>query len=93
MLDGTYAEFGLATRSFLAGDSRVAGRVVVEAFFGLGYEGRGVLELLVMESRILWNLRFVVLNATDILSDEVGLTGPLESLKLQAEVVDESRVR
>lgn len=67
MLDEVYADLGLAMRGFLAGGSRVVGRVFVEAFFCRGVKGRDGSEVLVMESRILWNLRFVVLSATGII--------------------------
>lgn len=67
ILDGAYAELGLAVRGLLAGDSRVAGSVVVEAFFCCVVKGRDGLEVLVIESRILWNFRLVVLRATGMM--------------------------
>ena len=68
MLGEVYADLSLAMRGFLAGDSRDVGRVVVEAFFCRGVKGRDGSEVLVIESRILWNFRFVVLSATGIVS-------------------------
>lgn len=53
MLDGACAELGLPVRSLLASDSRVAGSVVVEAFFCCVVKGRDGSEVLVIESRIL----------------------------------------
>ena len=70
----------------MAGDSRVAGRVVVEAFFPWGVKGRDGLEVLVMESRILWNFRFVVLSATGILSGRISFVFHLARLESQIEV-------
>ena len=68
----TKADTGRVVRAFLAGDSNVEGRVVVEAFFvSLGGTSE-VLDALEIESRILWNFRLVVLSATAIL-DEVDV--------------------
>ena len=64
----TKADTGRAVRALLAGDSRVADNVVVEALSSISLGGtREVLEALEMESRILWNLRLVVLSATVML--------------------------
>lgn len=67
-LGGTYAEAGRRTRGFFAGGSIVAGRVVVEAWYlsGFHFVFSEVLDALEMESRILWNLRFVVLIAVPV---------------------------
>lgn len=67
-LGGTYVELGRRTRVFFAGGSIVAGRVVLvveEAWYlsGFDFVFSEVLDALEMESRILWNLRFVVLIA------------------------------
>ena len=68
MLGETYAEVGRSIRGFLAGGSAVhAGRVVVEEdalyLSWVGFVASEVLDALEMESRILWNFRFVVLRA------------------------------
>lgn len=65
----TKAETGRAVLALLAGDSRVAGKVVVEALLmSVSLCGTSeVLDALEMESRILWNLRLVVLSATVML--------------------------
>ena len=63
----TKADTGRAVLALLAGDSRVAGNVVVEAFCVSVCGTSEVLDALEMESRILWNLRFVVLSATVML--------------------------
>lgn len=67
-LGGTYAEAGRMIRGFFAGGSIVAGRVVVEAWYlsGFDFVFSEVLDALEMESRILWNLRFVVLIAVPV---------------------------
>lgn len=46
----------------------MAGRVVVDALYVLwfDFEASEVLDALEMESRILWNFRFVVLNAVPV---------------------------
>lgn len=76
-LGGTYVEAGRRTRVFFAGGSIAAGRVVVveEAWYlsGFDFVFSEVLDALEMESRILWNLRFVVLIAVpaDILGNQI----------------------
>lgn len=87
ILDGTYAEVGLPVRGFLAGDSRVVGRVVVEAFFCCVTTGRDGLEVLAMESRILWNFRFVVLSATGIVSGRINVNARFGRVRLRVEDV------
>lgn len=65
-LGGTYVEAGRRTRVFFAGGSIVAGMVVVVGAWylsGFDFVFSEVLDALEMESRILWNLRFVVLIA------------------------------
>lgn len=64
----TKADTGRLVRAFLAGDSNVEGRVVVEAFFVSTCGTSEVLDALEIESRILWNFRLVVLSATVILN-------------------------
>ena len=70
----TYAEAGRSVRSFFAGGSSAAGRVVVEALLlylsWFDFVFSEVLDALEMESRILWNLRLVVLIAVP-----VGISG------------------
>ena len=64
----TKADTGRTVLALLAGDSRVAGNVVVEALSSMPLCGTSeVLDALEMESRILWNLRLVVLSATVML--------------------------
>lgn len=65
VLGDAKAEVGLVTRAFFAGDSKFDGRVVVEAL-DFSCEDKAVLDALEMESRILWNFRFVVLSAVGI---------------------------
>ena len=55
-------------RNFLAGDSKVSERFVVDSLARSCLGGREVLEALEMESRILWNFRLVVVSAAGILS-------------------------
>ena len=64
----TKADTRRAVLALLAGDSKVAGNVVVEALLSMSLCGTSeVLDALEMESRILWNLRLVVLSATVML--------------------------
>ena len=63
MVDGTRADTGRLSRGFLAGVSRLEGRVVVEVLFPSFFNASEVLEALEMESRIWWNFRLVVLSA------------------------------
>ena len=69
ILGETYAEAGRSMRGFFAGGSIAAGRVVVEALLYLSWVDFAfseVLDALEMESRILWNLRLVVLIAVPV---------------------------
>ena len=70
-LGETYAEAGRWVRGLFAGGSIAAGRVVVEALLllylsWLDFAFSEVLDALEMESRILWNLRLVVLIAVPV---------------------------
>ena len=69
-LGETYAEGGRSMRDFFAGGSIAAARVVVEALLlylsWLNFVFSEVLDALEMESRILWNLRLVVLIAVPV---------------------------
>lgn len=63
VVDGTRADTGRTSRGFLAGVSRLVGRVNVEPLCRSSFKASEVLEELEMESRIWWNFRFVVLSA------------------------------
>lgn len=71
IVEGMIAETGRADFSLLAGDSVLVGNVGVEAFFVSCSGARDVLEAFEMESRSLWNLRFVVLRAVGIFTNSL----------------------
>ena len=71
LLAVTHVDIGRISFVRLAGDSSVAGRVLIEALC-FEMDANDVSDALEIESRIFWNLRFVVTKAVGILSKEVA---------------------